>query len=57
MFYGTGLGLNGGDVNLYSLRNLRSLEINKNGEIRDGVDSNVFFRKEEIDDWKNHLIP
>ncbi|CAN6857817.1 unnamed protein product [Brassica oleracea] len=37
-------------VNLCSLRNLSSLEINKNGTIRVGVDTNVFFRKGEIGD-------
>ncbi|KAG4180716.1 hypothetical protein ERO13_A10G181800v2 [Gossypium hirsutum] len=47
-------------VNLCSLQNLSSLEINKNGKYGDaerGINNNVYFRKGKIGDWMNYLTP
>ncbi|KAL1195360.1 Cytosolic sulfotransferase 1 [Cardamine amara subsp. amara] len=38
-----------------SLHDLSNLEINKTGKSWNNVDNNIYFRKGEVDDWKNHL--
>ncbi|CAA7015706.1 unnamed protein product [Microthlaspi erraticum] len=43
-------------LELCSLRNLKNLEINKNGKTARGVDHKNFFRKGEVGD-SNHLTP
>ncbi|CAN6875980.1 unnamed protein product, partial [Brassica oleracea] len=40
--------MNGSVKEIANLCSLSSLEINKNGTIRVGVDTNVFFRKREL---------
>ncbi|XP_023634253.1 cytosolic sulfotransferase 1 [Capsella rubella] len=42
-------------LNLCSLSSLSNLEINKTGISWNNLDHNIYFRKGEVDDWKNHL--
>ncbi|XP_019091637.1 PREDICTED: cytosolic sulfotransferase 1-like [Camelina sativa] len=42
-------------LELCSLHNLSNLDVNKTGKAWDNLDHNVYFRKGEVDDWKNHF--
>jgi hypothetical protein len=42
-------------VELCSLENLKSKDVNKNGSTRLGIKSESFFRKGKVGDWKNYM--
>ncbi|XP_019086450.1 PREDICTED: cytosolic sulfotransferase 1-like [Camelina sativa] len=42
-------------LELCSLHNLSNLDINKTAKAWDNLDHNVYFRKGEVDGWKNHF--
>ncbi|KAL7223165.1 hypothetical protein ACSBR1_024771 [Camellia fascicularis] len=48
-------GIEQGIVELCSFENLSNLEVNKNRTLRNGIKGDVFFRKGQVGDWKNHL--
>ncbi|KAJ1401438.1 Sulfotransferase domain [Sesbania bispinosa] len=42
-------------VKLCSFDNLSNLEVNKSGKLPFGVETNVYFRRGQVGDWKNDL--
>ena len=42
-------------LDLCSIDNLRSLEVNKNGKVSFGIEKKNFFRRGEVGDFKNYL--
>lgn len=42
---------------LCSFQNLKELEVNKTGKLPHNVDNKAFFRKGEVGDWNNHMLP
>ncbi|KAJ1401444.1 Sulfotransferase domain [Sesbania bispinosa] len=42
-------------VKLCSFNNLSNLEVNKSGKLPFGIETNVFFRRGQVGDWKNDL--
>ncbi|KAL7192295.1 hypothetical protein ACSBR2_024185 [Camellia fascicularis] len=48
-------GIEQGIVELCSFENLSNLEVNKNRTLRNGIKGDMFFRKGQVGDWKNHL--
>ncbi|KAG5564536.1 hypothetical protein RHGRI_000647 [Rhododendron griersonianum] len=44
-------------VKVKSFGKLKNLEVNKNGSRNPSFKNDVFFRKGEVGDWRNHLTP
>lgn len=43
--------------NICSFENLKGLEVNKDGQLSEGIMNNTFFRNGQVGDWVNYISP